>query len=73
MTRVLNRYILHLKLTQHCVNYTSIKTLYFERQHQWGRGRERPRTSSRLHAVSAELDAGLELRNRDYDLSQHQV
>ena len=39
-----------------------------ERAHDWERGREigrqgRQRTPSRFHAVSAEPDAGLDLRN----------
>ena len=33
-----------------------------EREHEWG-GSERERIPSRLHAVSAELDAGLNLTN----------
>ena len=37
-----------------------------EREHQWGRGRERERRdriSSRLHTVSAEPDARLKVTN----------
>ena len=39
------------------------KFIYFERQREWGRGRER--IPGGLHAVSAEPDAGLELTNRE--------
>ena len=45
------------------------KCIYFEREkaHRKGRerGRETERSPSRLHPVSAEPDAGLELTNRE--------
>ena len=39
--------------------------IYFEREYEQGRGRERGRARipSRLHAVSAEPNVGLELTN----------
>ena len=47
-------------------NNFSCLFIYFERQNacKWGRGRERGRENPKpLHAVSTELDVGLELRN----------
>ena len=41
-----------------CVIY-----LFFEREREWGRDKERGRIASRLHAVSAEPSMGLELTN----------
>ena len=46
-------------------------SVYFKREHKLERGRER--IPSRLPAVSAESNAGLDLMNsRDHDLSQNQ-
>ena len=41
--------------------------IYFEREREWVRGRERgrERIPSRLHTVSTEPDAGLEPTNRE--------
>ena len=37
--------------------------IYFEREHEQGRGREQERIPSRLHTISAEPDVGLEPTN----------
>ena len=62
---VTGEFFFNLEVASFFFFFSFVKLIYFMRDHERGQGTERGRETipSRLHTVSTELDAGLELMN----------